>query len=148
MNSVKDTRQAQVRIGYDGRVHKTYYGPLAQERFENECRVLRYLERKGCPFVPRVIEADAERRHLVTSNCGKVVDKISKDKVVRLFAELEQFGVRHNDAFARNITYSPQLGRFCLIDFELATILETGEGLTLEEVKRARTSFERTRERE
>jgi hypothetical protein len=40
---------------------------------------------------------------------------------------LEAFGVRHEDRFLRNITYSPQLGRFCLIDFEFATILDEPE---------------------
>ncbi|MCX7869377.1 MAG: hypothetical protein N2322_05430, partial [Terrimicrobiaceae bacterium] len=57
MNQVKDTLRASVRIGYDGRVHKTFRGPKAQERFANEVRVLKYLEEKGCPFVPRLLEA-------------------------------------------------------------------------------------------
>jgi hypothetical protein len=46
-----------------------------------------------------------------------------------LYAELETYGVRHEDPFMRNVTYRPQDGRFCLIDFEFATMLETGEGL-------------------
>ena len=36
---------------------------------------------------------------------------------------LEQFGVRHDDPDIRNVTYNNAAGRFCLIDFELATIL-------------------------
>ena len=36
MNEVKDTLRAKVRIGYDGRVHKTFRGPKADERFVNE----------------------------------------------------------------------------------------------------------------
>jgi hypothetical protein len=36
---------------------------------------------------------------------------------------LEKFGVRHDDADPRNITYRFSDGRFCLIDFEFATIL-------------------------
>ena len=48
MQQVKDTKRAIVRIGYDGRVHKTFRGPLASERFENEVRVLRHLEERGC----------------------------------------------------------------------------------------------------
>ena len=31
--------------------------------------------------------------------------------------------MRHLDAEPRNITYSDKLGRFCIIDFELAEIL-------------------------
>lgn len=137
MQEFKDTRQATVRITYDGRVHKHYHGPLARERFQNELRVLKYLEEKGCDFVPRVLEADPENGdgYLVTTNCGKVVDKISKDKAAAIFGELEQkYGVRHEDAFPRNITYNDWTGRFNLIDFEFATILETGEGLTMQAI--------------
>jgi len=138
MPEIKDTKQATVHISYDGRVTKRYHGPMAAERFANEVRVLRYLEEKGCRFVPRLLDNDPDILQIVTTNCGNVVERLSEEKTVSLFAELEAFGVRHNDAFARNVTYSGQLGRFCLIDFELATILETGEGLTLEEVEAAR----------
>ena len=40
-----------------------------------------------------------------------------------LFAELETYGVRHEDRDMRNVTYRQSDGRFCVIDFELATIL-------------------------
>ena len=138
MREIKDTKQATVHISYDGRVTKRYHGPMAAERFTNEVRVLRYLEEKGCGFVPRLLDSDAEKLQIVTTNCGNVVERISEPRMKELFAELETYGVRHNDAFARNVTYSGHLGRFCLIDFELATILETGEGLTLDEVEAAR----------
>ncbi len=141
MHEFKDTKQAQVRITYDGRVHKHYRGPLAKERFENETRVLRYLEKRGCDFVPQVIEANPDdgEGYLVTTNCGKVVDKISKEKAAALFRELEEkYGVRHEDPFPRNITYNDWTGRFNLIDFEFATILETGEGLTLDAIEETR----------
>jgi hypothetical protein len=36
---------------------------------------------------------------------------------------LEKFGVRHDDPDVRNVTYRQSDGRFCLIDFELASIL-------------------------
>ena len=41
-----------------------------------------------------------------------------------LCAELEAFGVRHDDPFQRNVTYRMSDGRFCLIDFEFATLLD------------------------
>lgn len=138
MQEVKDSKQATVRIGYDGRVHKTFRGPLARRRYENELRILRYLEEKGCTFVPRVLEADDDQLYMVTTNCGSIVTKISEAKLKSLFAELESYGVRHDDRFARNVTYNPDLGRFCLIDFEFATLLETGEGFTLEELEAAK----------
>lgn len=144
MQGNKDTKQAKVRIGYDGRVHKIFHGPMARERFDNELRVLQYLQDRDCGFVPQPLEWDAERLYLVTTNCGKVVEKISENKLNALFAELESYGVRHEDRFARNVTYNAQMGRFCLIDFEFATILETGEGLTVGEVHEYRLKQQRS----
>lgn len=124
MNEAKNTARALVRLGYDGRVHKTFRGHQAKERFEHEVRVLKYLQKMGCTFVPRVLESDPEKLHLVTTNCGQRVDRLSEDKLRQLYAELEQYGVRHEDPYTRNVTYNAQLGRFCLIDFEFATILD------------------------
>ncbi len=142
MREIKDTQRATVRIGYDGRVHKTYRGPQAEERFENEVRVLKYLESKGCEFVPKLLECDEASLNLVTSNCGsRVEDTISATRTAELYKELERdYGVRHCDPFARNITYDARIGRFCIIDFEYAVITETGEGLLQPE---ERTDHER-----
>ena len=129
MQPVKDTKRAIVRIGYDGRVHKTFRGPLARERFENEVRVLRYLEERGCGFVPRVLESDPENLYKVTTNCGARVEHLDDERMKELYDELETYGVRHEDPFMRNITYRAADGRFCIIDFEYATLLESGEGL-------------------
>ncbi len=129
MIEAKDTPRALVRIGYDGRVHKTFRGHKARERFENEVRVLRLLEQRGCDFVPRVLDADEEALRLTTTNCGHRVERISDERAKDLFAELEAYGVRHEDPFMRNITYRHSDGRFCLIDFEFATVLEDGSGL-------------------
>ena len=130
MQPAKDTQRALVRIGYDGRVHKTFRGPQALERFENEVRVLRYLEKRGCAFVPRLLEVDTEQMKIVTTNCGARVERIGEEKMKELFAELETYGVRHEDPFLRNITYRTSDGRFCLIDFEFATLLD-GEKTSL-----------------
>ncbi len=124
MNEAKNTARALVRLGYDGRVYKTFKGHLAKERFEHEVRVLKYLEKQGCTFVPKVLETDPETLYMVTSNCGQRVEKMTEDKLRQIYAELEQYGVRHDDPYTRNVTYSPKLGRFCLIDFEFATILD------------------------
>jgi hypothetical protein len=65
---------------------------------------------------------------VVSTNCGSPVPDISESRTKELFAELERdYGIRHGDAEARNITYSPQLGRFCVIDFEIAEILPLPE---------------------
>ncbi len=126
MQEAKNTARAIVHIGYDGRVHKTFKGPQARERYENEVRVLDFLQRHGCSFVPRILEQNDDTLYLVMSSCGARVDHISSDKQKRIFAELEQYGVRHDDAELRNITYDARLGRFCVIDFEFATILLPG----------------------
>jgi predicted Ser/Thr protein kinase len=126
MEEAKNTARAVVHIGYDGKVYKTFKGPQARERYENEVRVLEFLAKHGCDFVPKIVEKDDGKLYLVTTNCGKRVDHVSDQKKERVFAELEQYGVRHDDAEVRNITYSAQLGRFCVIDFEFATILGRG----------------------
>jgi tRNA A-37 threonylcarbamoyl transferase component Bud32 len=124
MHEMKDTARATVRIGFDGRVHKTFRGTRARERFEHEIRVLKQLEERGCAFVPRVLEADPATLKLVTTNCGGRVDHLNEQRQKDIFAELEQYGVRHEDAALRNITYRTTDGRFCIIDFEFATLLD------------------------
>jgi tRNA A-37 threonylcarbamoyl transferase component Bud32 len=125
MREAKNTARAIVHIGYDGRVHKQFKGHNARERFENETRVLKLLEERGCDYVPRLLESDPEKLSIVTTNCGTIVKHISESRIKELFGQLERdFGVRHDDAFPRNITYRHSDGRFCLIDFELATILD------------------------
>ena len=122
MRDVKDTLRALVRISYDGRVFKTFRGPKAEERFANEVRVLRYLEERGCGFVPRLLEVNPEQLQIVTTNCGGRVEHLDDARRAEIFAELERYGVRHDDAETRNITYRQSDGRFCVIDFEFATI--------------------------
>ncbi|MBC8095691.1 MAG: serine/threonine protein phosphatase [Akkermansiaceae bacterium] len=123
MLKVKDTLRATVNLTFDGRVIKTFHGPNAAERFTNEVRILRHLETRGCGFVPRLLEADAGQFKLTTTNCGSRVEHLDAQRVKELFAELEPYGVRHDDPDIRNVTYRQSDGRFCLIDFELATLL-------------------------
>jgi Ser/Thr protein kinase RdoA (MazF antagonist) len=124
MEHVKDTLRALVRIGYDGRVYKTFRGPKAEERFDNEVKVLKHLEERACPFVPRLLDADRAQLRIVTTNCGARVEHLDEARQKELYAELLPYGVRHEDAEMRNVTYRQSDGRFCLIDFEFATILE------------------------
>lgn len=128
MLKVKDTLRSTVNVTFDGRVIKTYHGPKAKERFDNETRVLKYLEAQKCNFVPKLLEADANKLQIVTTSVGTRVEKIDEHRVKELFAELEKYGVRHDDADPRNITYRFSDGRFCLIDFEFATILPESHG--------------------
>lgn len=124
MHDVKDTLRALVRIGYDGRVHKTFRGPKAEERFATEVKVLRHLEQRGCAFVPRLLEVDPANLKIVTTSCGARVDRLDEKRMREIYDELEEYGVRHDDAELRNVTYRQSDGRFCLIDFEFASILD------------------------
>lgn len=124
MHEIKDTQRSLVRIGYDGRVHKTFRGHQAKERFENEVRVLRHLEARGCDFVPRLIEVEDDKLKIVTTNCGRIVEHLNEERMRELYDELRAFGVRHEDRFLRNVTYRTSDGRFCIIDFEFATLLD------------------------
>lgn len=124
MHEMKDTGRATVRIGFDGRVHKTYRGHRAKERFEHEIRVLQHLEARGCTFVPKVLEFDPFTLKLVTTSCGARIDHLGEERQREIFQELELYGVRHEDPAMRNITYRASDGRFCVIDFEFATLLD------------------------
>jgi len=123
MLKVKDTLRATVHLTFDGRVVKSYHGADAAKRFTNEVRVLRHLEARGCGFVPKLLEADEDKLRIITSNCGSRVEHLDEARTRELFAELEAFGVRHDDPDMRNVAYRQADGRFCLIDFEFATIL-------------------------
>jgi hypothetical protein len=121
---IKDGLRSQVRIDFYGNVHKRLRGTDADKRYATEVEVLKVLEQRGCPYVPKLIEEHPEENYFVSSNCGRPAPNVSKEKADKLYAALERdFGVRHLDAEPRNITYSEKLARFCIIDFELAEIL-------------------------
>ena len=122
MKDLKDSPRALVRIGYDNRVYKTYRGRLAEERYHTEKRILRFLERQGCDFVPRVLDSDDDELQLTMTNCGQPVSQMNQSKLDKIFDELEGFGVRHADQAVRNVTYDVNRGRFCVIDFEFADL--------------------------
>ncbi len=124
MQVIKDSPRAIVRYCSDGTVSKRLRGADAKKRFENEIRVLRYLESRSCDFVPRLIRFNSDSIELNMSHCGASVQHIRSEKLDELFSSLESFGVRHDDQALRNITYRASDGRFCVIDFELATILD------------------------
>jgi len=130
MRNLKDGIRSLVKIDFYGNVHKYFRGTDKEERFTNEIRILKALEQRGCKNVPHFIDSDESELHLITSNCGSPAPNLSQRKSDALFAKLEdQFGVRHDDPFPRNITYDSKAGQFCVIDFELATLLDTPQQL-------------------
>jgi hypothetical protein len=121
---IKDGLRSQVRIDFYGHVHKRMRGSDVAARYAQEVKVLKVLEERGCPYVPKVLEEHPEEYYFVSTNCGRPAPQVTKGKADKLYATLEQdYGVRHLDAEPRNITYSDKMGRFCIIDFELAEIL-------------------------
>ena len=88
--------------------------------------------------MPTLIEVDPAKLLIVTTSCGARVEQLDESKAQEIFDELENFGVRHEDRDQRNVTYRQKDGRFCLIDFEFATVLRGPEagGLTQEDVRR------------
>lgn len=124
MKELKDGLRSLVRIDFQGHVHKQFRGTDADKRFENEVAVLKALEDRGAPNVPRLVGHDPETLTLITTNCGSPAPLITEEKARALFQELEEkYGIKHDDPEPRNVTYSPHLGKFCLIDFELSEIL-------------------------
>ena len=125
MRPLKDGIRSLVKIDFYGNVHKYFRGTDKEARFANEIRILKALEERGCDNVPRYIESDESELHLVTTNCGSPAPDITRKKSDSLFRKLEeQYGVRHDDPEPRNITYDGKAGQFCIIDFELATLLD------------------------
>ena len=123
MQELKETLRSSVRLSFDGRVYKTYRGPRAHERFDNEVRILRHLGQAECPFVPTLLEVQPEKLTIVTTSCGMRVHVLDEQRRAEIFAELEKFGVKHDDPDMRNVTYRMSDGHFCVVDFEFAEIL-------------------------
>lgn len=129
MRELKDGIRSKVKLDFQGRVHKWFRGTDADKRYANEILVLKTLQERGCPYVPQLLEEHPDELYFVSTNCGALAEGISRKKADALFAELEDdYGIRHDDAEPRNVTYNAKTGRFNLIDFELSTILDLSEG--------------------
>ncbi len=125
MRNLKDGIRSLVKIDFYGNVHKYFRGTDADKRAANEARVLQVLEQRNCPNVPRLLSYAPEENYIVTTNCGSPAPNLTRKKSDKLYAILkEKYGVIHDDPEPRNITYDEKLGEFCIIDFELATIIE------------------------
>lgn len=125
MRNLKDGIRSLVKIDFYGNVHKYFRGTDADKRAANEARILKVLEERSCPNVPRLLSYSPDENYIVTTNCGSPVPNLTKKKSDILFAILEQqYGVIHDDPEPRNITYNESKGEFNIIDFELATVIE------------------------
>lgn len=125
MRELKDGIRSRVKLDFMGRVHKWFRGTDADKRYANEVHILKALAERECPYVPQLLEEHPEDLYFVSTNCGGPANGISRPKSDALFAELERdYGIRHDDPEPRNVTYNSKQGRFNLIDFELATVLD------------------------
>ena len=129
---VKDTERSCVCRAFDGFVHKQYRGHHARQRLENEVKVLEHLRSRNCLFVPRLVDIDRRGLVIVQTNCGVAVQRLDDQRLQQLFDSLLEFDVLHGDRELRNVTYRAADGNFCVVDFELATIVERDLSLQLE----------------
>jgi len=128
MKNLKDGIRSLVRIDFYGHVHKYFRGTDKENRCANEVRILKILEERNCPNVPILLDHNLEECYIKTTNCGAPANNISKAKADSLFKALrDNYGVIHDDPEPRNITYSQQLGEFCIIDFELSSLVDSNE---------------------
>ncbi|MFO0941065.1 MAG: hypothetical protein U0930_09875 [Pirellulales bacterium] len=133
MQVIKNTQRAQVARNYSGSFTKFFNGPSKVQRFRNEVRVLQFLNSQSCPFVPSLLAFDEVELSITTSYAGEPIQRITEERLSGVFEELQEYGVRHDDPAQRNVLYNHALGRFTLIDFEFAEILEPCEA-TLEAI--------------
>jgi len=124
MRNLKDGIRSLVKIDFYGHVHKYFRGTDKKSRCQNEIKILQALEQRKCPFVPILLDHNIEEHWIKTTNCGSPAPNLTKQKSDSLFHKLQiEFGVQHDDPEPRNITYDNKAGQFCIIDFELATLL-------------------------
>ena len=128
MRNLKDGIRSLVKIDFYGNVHKYFRGTDAYKRAENEAYVLKVLEERKCPNVPRLLDFFPEKNYIITTNCGSPAPKLTKKRADVIFEELtKKYGIIHDDPEPRNITYNDAAGEFNIIDFELATVIEDFE---------------------
>ena len=82
---MKDGLRSSVRIDFYGNVHKRLRGTDVEKRYATEVEVLKVLEQRGCPYVPKVLEEHPEEFYFVSTNCGRPAPQISKEKADSLF---------------------------------------------------------------
>ena len=75
----------------------------------------------------RFVAAELAEDRVRAGDGGARVEHLDEARQKEIYAELLPYGVRHEDAEMRNVTYRQGDGRFCLIDFEFATILDEEE---------------------
>jgi len=116
MHEMKDTARALVRIGYDGRVHKTFRGHLAKQRFDHEVRVLRHLEGAAAPSVPPVARGRSANLKIVDDQLRPARRSGQRRAQRELWAELENVRRAPRRPGRPHINYRTTDGRFCIID--------------------------------
>ena len=62
MRNLKDGIRSLVKIDFYGNVHKYFRGTDADKRAENEAYVLKVLEERKCPNVPRLLDFFPEKK--------------------------------------------------------------------------------------
>ena len=81
-----------------------------------KCGCCATWRQRSCPFVPRLLEVHPGRAAKSSDHAvaARRVEHLDDERARELFAELEPYGVRHDDPEMRNVTYRQSDGRFCL----------------------------------
>ncbi len=123
MEQVKDTLRATVRISYDGKVYKTFRGPTPMSVSPPKFGCSAISKSDNVPSFRAFWRRIAAQLRIVTTNCGRRVEHLDDEPGEGAFCRTCHMGSATTMPRCRNVTYRQSDGRFCLIDFEFATIL-------------------------
>ena len=73
--------------------------------------------------MPRLLNADEAKVRIITSNRGTRVEHLDEARTKEILPNWKSSACATMIPDIRNVTYRQKDGRFCLIDFEFATIL-------------------------
>lgn len=114
----------EISFTSDNKVIKRFIGEKNKNLFENEVKVLRFLEEKGCDFVPKIISVDSENTAVVMTHCGTRLKDPNIGIIRQLFFDLEsKYRVKHGDPCVVNVLYNSSNNKLYIIDFEVSTII-------------------------
>ena len=113
LTTIQNNARAVVKIDKtNGIVEKNFLGDdedNVRDRFETEIKILKYLESKGCDFVPKLIEFDEESFFVKTSYMGESLGEIDIAEHRKIHDRLIAFGVTHNDSVINPDLFDPPI---------------------------------------
>ena len=125
MRNLKDGIRSLVKIDFYGNVHKYFRGTDKEKRFTNEIRILKASNNVAVNMCPATSNPTRVSSTLLPATVALQLQISQRKKPRKSFVISKKNMVSATMIrFPRNITYDPNEGRFCVIDFELATLLD------------------------